>query len=92
MTAGTIAVRVQTRAGREEVVGQRSGALLVRLTAPPVDGRANEALCRLIARRLGVAPTRVTLIRGSKSRDKVLQVEGLSTAEIARSLGSAAQK
>jgi uncharacterized protein (TIGR00251 family) len=88
MTApGTLEVRVQPRAGRDEIVGERAGTLLVRLTAPPVDGRANEALCRLLARRLRVAPTRVTLLRGARSRDKVVRVEGLSSTEIAHSLG-----
>jgi uncharacterized protein YggU (UPF0235/DUF167 family) len=73
-------------------VGVRAGALVVRLTAPPVEGRANDALCRLLARRLGVAPTRVTLLRGAKSRDKVIRVEGLSNTEITRSLGLPEQK
>ena len=85
--AGTVKVRLQPRAARNEIVGERDGALVVRLTAPPVDGRANEALCRLLARRLGVAATRVTLLRGAKSRDKVVRVEGLSSAEVARALG-----
>ncbi len=85
--AGTVKVRLQPRASRDEIVGERDGALLVRLTAPPVEGRANEALCRLLARHLGVAPTRVSLLRGAKSRDKVVQVEGLSSAEVALGLG-----
>jgi uncharacterized protein len=68
-------------------VGERDGSLVVRLTAPPVEDRANKALCRLIARRLRVAPTRVTVLRGAKSRDKIVQVEGLSSSEIVRSLG-----
>jgi uncharacterized protein len=89
--AGTLKVRLQPRAGRDEIVGERAGALVVRLTAPPVDGRANEALCRLLARRLGVAPTRVTLLRGARSRDKVVRVEGLSSTEIAHSLGLGAK-
>jgi uncharacterized protein len=90
--AGTLKVRLQPRAGRDEIVGVRAGALVVRLTAPPVEGRANDALCRLVARRLGVAPTRVTLLRGAKSRDKVIRVEGLSSTEITRSLGLQHQK
>jgi uncharacterized protein len=90
--AGTLRVRLQPRAGRDEIVGERAGALVVRLTAPPVEGRANAALCRLLARRLGVAPTRVTLLRGAKSRDKVVAVEGLSSTEIALSLGIEEQK
>ena len=48
-----------------------------RVTAPPVVGRANDALCRLIADRAGVAPSRVSIVRGAKSRDKVVRVEGL---------------
>jgi uncharacterized protein (TIGR00251 family) len=83
---GTVKVRLQPRAARDEIVGERAGALVVRLTAPPVEGRANEALCRLIARRLGVARSRVTLLRGARSRDKLVQVEGLSRPEIARML------
>jgi uncharacterized protein len=90
--AGTLEVRVHPRAGRDEIVGERAGALLVRLTAPPVDGRANEALCRLLARRLRVAPTRVTLLRGARSRDKVVRIEGLSSTEITHSLGLPEQK
>jgi uncharacterized protein (TIGR00251 family) len=83
----TLRVRVQPRASRDEIVGERDGSLVVRLTAPPVEDRANKALCRLIARRLGVAPTRVTVLRGAKSRDKIVRVEGLSSAEIHHLLG-----
>jgi uncharacterized protein len=54
----------------------------VRVTAPPVDGRANDALRRLIARRAGVAPSRVTLVRGEKSREKTLRVEGVDAATL----------
>jgi uncharacterized protein (TIGR00251 family) len=88
----TLRVRVQPRASRDEIVGERDGSLVVRLTAPPVEDRANKALCRLIARRLRVAPTRVTVLRGAKSRDKIVQVEGLSTTAIHRSLGLGTQK
>jgi uncharacterized protein len=79
-------VRVQPRASRDEIVEERDGALLVRLTAPPVDNRANEALVRLVAKRLGVAPTRITLLHGARSRDKVLEVDGLSSKDIMRLL------
>ena len=54
----------------------------MRVTAPPVDGRANDALRRLIARRAGVAPSRVTLVRGEKSRDKTLSVEGVDATTL----------
>jgi uncharacterized protein len=83
----TIGVRVQARAARNEIAGEREGRLVVRLTAPPVEGRANEALCRLLARRLGVGRTRISVIRGLTSRDKVVRVEGLTSVEALRALG-----
>ncbi len=54
-----LTVRLQPRARRTEIVGERGGVVVVRVTAPPVDGKANEALCRLIAKTAGVAPSRV---------------------------------
>lgn len=81
-----IRVRVQPGASREEIVGERAGALVVRLTAPPVEGRANEALCKLIAKRVGVAKGRVTVVRGAGTRDKVVRVEGIGAAELRRAL------
>jgi uncharacterized protein len=54
----------------------------VRVNAPPVDGRANDALCRLIAARAGVAASRVSVVRGAKARDKVVRVEGVDAAAL----------
>jgi uncharacterized protein len=73
-----IAVRLIPRAAANEIVGEREGALVVRVTAAPVDGRANTALCRLLAKRLGVGVQSVSLVRGASSRDKVVEVEGVS--------------
>jgi uncharacterized protein len=80
-------VRLQPRARRDEVVGQRAGAVLIRVTAPPVDGKANEALCRLVAKKAGVAPSRVRLIRGHTARDKTLEIEGVDTAALRAAFG-----
>jgi len=55
------------------------GVLRARVSAPPVDGKANKALCRLIAKQVGVAPSRVSVVRGEKSRDKVVQVDGVES-------------
>jgi uncharacterized protein (TIGR00251 family) len=83
-------VRVQPRASKDEITGWRdNGVLRVRLTAPPVEGRANRALCRLVARAAGVAPSRVSVVRGERSRDKVLQVEGLSAPSLRAALTAA---
>jgi len=54
----------------------------VRVTAPPVDGRANTAVRKLVARRLGVAASRVSVVRGASSRDKLIEVEGVSAEEL----------
>jgi uncharacterized protein len=81
---------LQPRARRDEVVGEREGAVVIRVTAPPVDGRANEALCRLVAKKAGVAPSRVTVIRGHAARDKTLEVEGVDEAALRAALGLAA--
>jgi uncharacterized protein YggU (UPF0235/DUF167 family) len=67
----------------------RGEALLVRVTAPPLDGRANAALCRLLARAAGVAPSRVAVLRGAASRDKLVEVDGLSSEELLERLGQA---
>lgn len=77
-----IRVRLTPRAAREQIAASDGGSYLVRVTAPPVDGRANDALCRLIARRARIAPSRVTLLRGAKGREKVLSVEGIDAATL----------
>jgi uncharacterized protein (TIGR00251 family) len=74
---GDIAIRVQPRGRRNEVVGERGGLTVIRLTAPPVDGKANAALCAFVARAAGVPPSRVTIVRGQTARDKVVRVEGV---------------
>jgi uncharacterized protein (TIGR00251 family) len=76
-----LAVRVMPRARQDEIAGMREGVLLVRTTAPPQDGRANAAVLRLIAKRLGIARTRVVLVAGARSREKLLRIEGLTGAE-----------
>jgi uncharacterized protein (TIGR00251 family) len=82
-----IRVHLQPRAGKNEIAGERGGAVLIRVTAPPVDGKANEALCRLVAKAAGVAPSRVTVVRGHTARDKVLEVEGVEPQELRAALG-----
>ena len=73
-----ISIRLQPRARRDEVVGERAGAVVIRVIAPPVDGKANAALCAFIARAAGVPPSRVSVVRGQTSRDKVVRVEDVS--------------
>jgi uncharacterized protein (TIGR00251 family) len=72
-----IEVSLTPRASRNEIVGMRDDVLRVRVTAPPVGGKANESLRKLIAKRLGVAKGRVTIVRGERGRHKLVSVEGL---------------
>lgn len=82
MADGRIEVRLRPRGGRDELIGMRDGVLQVRVTAPPVDGKANRALCKMIAKRVGVAPSKVSVVRGEKSRDKLVRVEGVDSAAL----------
>lgn len=83
-----IRIRLRPRAGRDELIGMRDGVLRARVSAAPVDGKANKALCRLIAKHVGVAPSRVTIVRGEKSRDKVVRVEDFDSELLRRTLAS----
>lgn len=76
----TLRVRVKPRSSRNAIGGEREGALVVRLTAPPFEGRANQALARVLADVLGVAPSAVELIRGDSGRDKLVAIAGIDAA------------
>jgi uncharacterized protein (TIGR00251 family) len=69
-----LAIRVIPRAKRSEVGGERAGRLLVRTTAPALEGRANAAVCEQVAAHLGVPARSVTIESGHRSRDKVLRI------------------
>jgi uncharacterized protein len=75
-------LRVQPRASRPGIGGWRGdGALVVRVAAAPVDGAANAAVVAVVADALGVRPAAVTLVRGERSRDKIVRIAGLGLAE-----------
>ena len=80
-------VRVQPRASRSEVAGEYNGALKLRLTAPPVDGKANEECRRLMAKLIGVSPSSVEIIAGQSSKDKVIRVHHITADRIHKLLG-----
>jgi uncharacterized protein (TIGR00251 family) len=84
--AALLAVRVQPRAKRDEVVGERGDAVVIRVAAPPVDGKANVALCRFVAARVGVPRGAVSVVRGESSRDKLLRVEGVESDAVRAAL------
>lgn len=81
-------VRVQPRASRSEITGEWEGALRIRLTSPPVDDKANDELRRLLAGRLNVPLAAVKIAHGQRSRNKQVQVRGVTAAQV-RSLAAA---
>lgn len=75
LPGATFALHVTPRARRNDLFETPEGALKATITAPPEDGRANAAVTALLAHALGVAKSRLTLIKGATSRDKVLRLD-----------------
>jgi uncharacterized protein len=86
----TLKVHVQPRASRDALGGEREGALVVRLSAPPVEGAANEALSRVLGRALGIAPSAVRVVSGARGRRKVVLIAGLDAVAVLGRLAPAA--
>jgi uncharacterized protein len=84
----TFAVKVHPRAKKNAITGEVGDALKVALTAPPVDGKANDACVEFFAKLLKVPRSSVTIAAGETSRNKVIRVAGLSEPEIRQRLGS----
>jgi len=80
--SATLRIRVIPRARKNDVTGWRDEALVVRLTAPPLGGAANKLLKRFLAKRLGVRPSDVEIIKGERSRDKVLRIDGIEQDDV----------
>jgi uncharacterized protein (TIGR00251 family) len=81
---GTVifAVRVAPRSSRNAIEGEYQGALKVRLTAPPVEDRANDALVRLLAEHLNVPRSAVRIVAGGKSRTTRVEIAGVTRAQV----------
>jgi uncharacterized protein len=77
-----VSVRVQPRASRNAVDGEWQGALKVRLTAPPVDDRANEALCAFLAEVLRIPKSAVRILGGERNRTKRIEIRGVTGRQI----------
>jgi uncharacterized protein (TIGR00251 family) len=77
----TLAIKAIPNAPRSEVVGWLGEALKVKIHAPPVEGKANDALCEFLADTLGLPRRAVTLVRGDTSRQKLLRITGLTLSE-----------
>ncbi len=76
--AATLSIRIQPRASKNEVVRMEDGGIKIRLSAPPVDGAANEALVKFLAGEFGVPKSQVGIISGHTSKNKIVRIEGVS--------------
>lgn len=85
-----ISVRVQPNARKSELAGFSGGAWQVKVSAPPVKGKANAALIVLLSEVLSVGKSRLSIVKGNTSRNKVITVDGLSEAEVIKRLSSSA--
>lgn len=77
-----LSVRVQPRARRDEIPGWQGDALRVRVTAPPIDGRANDAVIILLAEAFGVPRSSIELVSGATGRTKLFRVAALSLDDL----------
>jgi len=77
-TGVRVSIRVQPRASADEIAGAHGDALRIRLTAPPVEGAANDALVDFLASVLGIARRDVTIVAGSTSRSKIVELTGIT--------------
>jgi uncharacterized protein len=82
-----VPIRVTPRAPAARIRGERDGRLLVQVTAPPLDGKANDAVRRLLAKSLRIASGRVRVVSGERARDKLIRIEGMTEAGVAHGLG-----
>ena len=73
-----ITIKVKPRASKDALEGWKDGELIVRLTAPPVEGAANSSLVKLLAKKAGVGRSRVRIVSGERGRTKIVEFEGFS--------------
>lgn len=85
--SATFAVRVIPRSSREEVAGISGGVIRIRLTAPPVENRANEALVRFLSRILDIPRRHIGIVSGGTGRQKIVRVAGVAMEDVFRRLG-----
>ena len=83
-----VSVRLQPRASSSEVVGVVGDALKVRVTAPPVDGAANDMLVRVLAKAFGIPASRLSIVAGAAARSKVVELSGVTESDVQRITGA----
>ena len=89
--SATLTVRIQPRSSKNGVTRMEDGSLKIRLTAPPVDGAANEALIKFLSETLSISKSQVEIVSGHTSREKRLKINGVKEADVTRLLNMEGQ-
>ncbi len=79
-------VRIQPRSSKNEIVGEYNGVLKIKLTSPPVEGEANRRCIEFLAKRLKIGKSQIEIIKGGRSRDKMIKIIGLRKADVIKIL------
>ena len=82
------AAAIQPRASRNQILGIHNQCLKIKLTSPPVDGAANQACTKFLAKAFGISPSRVSIVKGETSRNKTIQFEGMDTKTFMNTLAT----
>ncbi|MCL6628578.1 MAG: DUF167 domain-containing protein [Armatimonadetes bacterium] len=82
MEKALLKIRVNPRSSRNQITGWRDDVLQIKLTAPPVEGAANKAVLEFLAEQLGIKKSQIALVSGTTSREKIVEITGLSNGEI----------
>jgi uncharacterized protein (TIGR00251 family) len=80
-------IHLLPRASRDEICGLQGDAIKVKVTAPPIEGKANMALQRFIAKKLHLASSQVEIMAGKRSREKILRISGVTQEDVEKALG-----
>jgi uncharacterized protein (TIGR00251 family) len=86
--SATLAVRIQPRSSKNSATTMEDGSLKIRLTAPPVDGAANEALIKFLSDALSVSKSQVEILSGHTGRQKIIRISGISNEDAKRLLNN----
>lgn len=78
----TVHIRLTPRSARDEIVGREGETYRIKVKAPPLDGRANKALTAFLSKRLGTAKRNIEIRSGEKSREKTVEILGMSKVEV----------
>ncbi len=78
----TLRIRIQPGASRDQIVGVVEGALRLRISVPPVEGAANKQCVKFLAKKLHIAKSKITLLKGKHAREKILRMDGVSAADL----------